>query len=61
MGHPGQLSIMGIMTRTGGCWRCLILVGEHQFITMEGEGVVMMAVVRTVVMVAIVVKEIVSE
>ena len=53
---------MGIMTRTGSCWRCLILVGDNQLITTtEGEGVVMMAVVRTAVMVAIVVKEIVSE
>ena len=43
---------MGIMTRTGGCWRCLILGGDNQFnTTMEGEGV-MMAAARTAVMAA---------
>ena len=48
VGHPGQLSIMAIMTKTGGCWRCLILEGEHQLSTiMEGEGEAMMAVAKT--------------
>ena len=62
VGRPGQLSIMAIMMRTGGCWLCLILGGDNQLSTTM-EGVVMMAVVRIAVMVAsaIVVEITVSE